>query len=257
MKKCEYCGKTHDGSYGSGRFCNHTCASKFSNAFVSEAGRANQIKALTNNDNINKSIQARKNKIANEYKKPKKVYRNDLRPVFSNSLQLGKIGELEVAKTFLQHGYKVYLPLVDDGDGIDMVIKADNDDYKTVQVKSTASSMINENGECESSSYRIHKIHRNIHDGTYTQTRSKYPTEVVNYFALYSAYEDEAYLLKNTDDLSYEVTIRNTPPANNQDKCVHYANDYQIDKVLYKMNPIPGVYYEDENVIDCDFEEIN
>lgn len=28
--KCEYCGKEHDGSYGSGRFCSSSCARKFS-----------------------------------------------------------------------------------------------------------------------------------------------------------------------------------------------------------------------------------
>lgn len=30
MKKCEYCKKDHDGSYGSGRFCCKKCASGFS-----------------------------------------------------------------------------------------------------------------------------------------------------------------------------------------------------------------------------------
>jgi hypothetical protein len=25
MFKCEYCGKEHDGSYGSGRFCSNHC----------------------------------------------------------------------------------------------------------------------------------------------------------------------------------------------------------------------------------------
>lgn len=27
--KCEYCGKEIDGSFGSGRFCNYSCAGKF------------------------------------------------------------------------------------------------------------------------------------------------------------------------------------------------------------------------------------
>lgn len=30
MSKCEYCGKEHDGSYGSGRFCSKSCAKGFS-----------------------------------------------------------------------------------------------------------------------------------------------------------------------------------------------------------------------------------
>lgn len=30
QKKCEVCGKQHDGSYGSGRFCGRKCARSFS-----------------------------------------------------------------------------------------------------------------------------------------------------------------------------------------------------------------------------------
>ena len=29
---CEFCGKEHDGSYASGRFCSSACSHKFSNA---------------------------------------------------------------------------------------------------------------------------------------------------------------------------------------------------------------------------------
>lgn len=32
--KCEYCGKEHDGSYGSGRFCCESCARKYSITFM-------------------------------------------------------------------------------------------------------------------------------------------------------------------------------------------------------------------------------
>lgn len=30
MKKCEYCGSSHDGNFGSGRFCNRKCSNGFS-----------------------------------------------------------------------------------------------------------------------------------------------------------------------------------------------------------------------------------
>lgn len=32
MKYCEFCGKEIDGTFGSGRFCNYTCANKFGNS---------------------------------------------------------------------------------------------------------------------------------------------------------------------------------------------------------------------------------
>lgn len=34
MAKCEYCGKEHDGTYGSGRFCCAQCARKYSKQFI-------------------------------------------------------------------------------------------------------------------------------------------------------------------------------------------------------------------------------
>lgn len=33
LRKCEYCGKEHDGSFGSGRFCCSDCAKKYSLSF--------------------------------------------------------------------------------------------------------------------------------------------------------------------------------------------------------------------------------
>lgn len=33
LKKCEHCGKMHDGSFGSGRFCCSDCAKKYSLSF--------------------------------------------------------------------------------------------------------------------------------------------------------------------------------------------------------------------------------
>ena len=39
MKICENCGKEHDGSYGSGRFCSHSCQASFTNK---NRGKRNQ-----------------------------------------------------------------------------------------------------------------------------------------------------------------------------------------------------------------------
>ena len=39
MKKCEYCGKEHDGSYGSGRFCSSKCARRYSNSKMTDESR--------------------------------------------------------------------------------------------------------------------------------------------------------------------------------------------------------------------------
>ena len=63
MKKiCEYCNKEHDGTYGSGRFCSNKCARKFSNQFVTENGRKNQIRALTSKKSRKLSSETKKKK---------------------------------------------------------------------------------------------------------------------------------------------------------------------------------------------------
>lgn len=241
MYECEYCKSNHDGSYGSGRFCSATCARKYSNTFVSEIGRANQIKVL-NDEETRKKIHLAKSNTKSS--KSKKQYRQNLRPKFNHSLTLGKVGELEVSKKFLEHGYRVYTPLTDNGDGIDLVV-SNGDGFKTVQVKSSASSKINNDGTCETTSFKVCKNIRHIHRGTYEQKSEKYSPDKVNYIALYSAYDGESYLIENNNDLSIGITIRNKY-NNGQKKKIRYADDYQIDKVLDEINLIPGVYYDDE-----------
>ena len=41
LRKCEYCGKEHDGSFGSGRFCCSDCAKKYSLSFSKGKKRGN------------------------------------------------------------------------------------------------------------------------------------------------------------------------------------------------------------------------
>ena len=59
----------------------------------------------------------------------------DTKDRHQQSVSLGKIGELTTAAKFIEHGYKVYVPLIDDG--VDMVVEKNND-FKKVQVKSAS-----------------------------------------------------------------------------------------------------------------------
>lgn len=250
MCKCEFCGTEHDGSYGTGRFCSPTCARKFSNTFVSEDGRKNQIKAL--HENRGKG----EHKIINRKPRVKKVYRNDLRPKYNHTLTLGKLGELDVAKKFIQHDYQVYIPLIDSGDGVDLVVYNENNGFKTVQVKSSTESKINNDGVCETTSFKVCHSVRHINQGTYTQTAERYSPDKVNYIALYSAYDDESYLIENSENLPMNLTVRNIKAHNSNQNGIRYSDDYQIDKVLDEMNLYPGIYY-DEDIIDCENFRIN
>lgn len=261
MNKCEFCGKEHNGTYGTGRFCNSTCARKYSNKFVSENGRKNQIDSLNKNrgkKSFNDNTKYNENKTTKQkYRKNKTIkskYRKDLLPKYNHTSDLGKIGELEVSKKFIQHGYKVFVPLVDSS-GIDLVVHNKNG-FKTVQVKSSTNSKIRENSECESTTFKVCKTDRHINKGTYTQTEMKYSTDEIDYIALYSAYNDESYLFKNADHLPINITVRNINSKSNQIKKINYAKDYQIDKVLDDINLTRGIIYDDENIIDVNYSEI-
>lgn len=257
MNTCEYCGNEHEGTYGSGRFCSPTCARKFSGTFVSEEGRQRQIKALNDEENRQKIAETRKRKTENSSNR-KSQFRDDLCPKFNHTLTLGKIGELEVGIKFLQHGYDVYIPLVDTG-GADLVVNNRNGEgFKTVQVKSSTDSRINNDGVCEATSFSLVRHIRYIHEGSYTQVKAKYDPNEIDYFALYSAYENELYLIKNTDSTPKAFTIRNMSPYYTNQKSMNRAYNYQIDKVLDEMNLVRGVSYEyEENIIDGEFAELN
>jgi hypothetical protein len=58
-KRCENCGRFHDGSYGSSRFCSKKCASAYSAKYVSKEGRKKQKEALTNKTNMEKALNVR------------------------------------------------------------------------------------------------------------------------------------------------------------------------------------------------------
>lgn len=261
MAKCEFCKKEHDGTYATGRFCCATCARKYSNTFVSEDGRKRQIAALNDKENRKKAIESTSNiknsrlisNNKNSKSISKKQYRDDLRPKYNHTLDLGKIGELEISKKFIEHGYKVFTPLVD-ANGIDIVVLNENG-FKTVQVKSSTGSKIREDGICECTSFKVCKSNRHINNGTYTQTQSKYSPDEINYIALYSAYDNESYLFENTDELSMNITVRNIKAKSGQIKKINYAQNCKIDRVLDEINLIHGIYY-DENIIDTDFTEL-
>lgn len=69
--KCEYCGKEHDGSYGSGRFCSESCAKGFSTrakrkVINQKLSRKNTGKCYVGNG---KQIKAKQSLTENDLKK--------------------------------------------------------------------------------------------------------------------------------------------------------------------------------------------
>lgn len=243
MKKCEYCGKEHNGSYGSGRFCSSKCARRYSNSKMTDESRKRRNAGLRKGTII--SAEKRK-----ENKKKKR--KNTIKSIDNknlHSLSKGKIGELLVAAKFLDHGYDVFVPLVDKS-GIDLIVKKD-DDMKKIQVKT--SSTIDETHN--TTIFKLTKNERHIKSGRYYQKTKKYSKDDIDMFALYSTAFDDVYLIENNSDIPMNFTIRDkySSPKGTQPSVIHLASNYQIDKVLNELD----MGYNQSDIIDGEFIEFD
>ena len=243
MKKCEYCGKEHDGSYGSGRFCSSKCARKYSNSKMTDESRKRRDAGLRKGG----VIAAERKK-----KKGKKKRKNNIKSVDNKALHTlskGKIGELLVAAKFIDHGYDVFIPLVDKS-GIDLIVKKD-DDMKKIQVKTSSAIDSKHN----STLFRLTKKERHIKSGRYYQKTKRYSKDDIDMFALYSTAFNDIYLIENNNDVPMSFTIRDnySSPKGTQPSVVHLASDYQIDKVLDELD----MGYTQSDIIDGEFIEFD
>lgn len=248
FKICEFCGKEHDGSYGSGRFCSPTCSRKYSYTYVSDEGRQNQIKALT--DPGNRKLAHEKSKETSRAKKEERqltMYTEKIDYVGenNNTMRVGKLGELATAKKFLEHGIDVYVPIVDTS-RVDMVAEFGGKLQK-IQVKASGRLTGSTNG---STQFRLTSAGNKFNHGMLTAKKHRYTIDEVDYFALYDCNEDDVYLLKN-DGIKDTFSIRHIEAVPGQK--VNYDYDYQIDHVLdliaQGLDPesVIGIINEEDN----------
>lgn len=231
MYVCEYCGKEHDGTYGSGRFCSPSCSRKYSNTFVDDDARKRQIEALNDPENRRKGVEAQREK---NKKKKKKKNSSKLRSVYygkklpCSRMMIGEIGEYRTVEEFAKRGFFTYMPSFHDSP-VDMIVDL-NGNLKKIQVKSTTVSDGNVSAfKLTSSNGRHTKDIRRIYV-------KKYSPEEIDYFSLYDFVSDEVFLLKNNTDMSSCIHLRESKPKNNNsDNTVNYKRDYKFDKVLFDM----------------------
>ena len=237
---CEYCKKPNDGTYGSGRFCSIRCAKKFASSHVTENGRIKQIQCL--NDNREKSIQVRSS--MNTDKKNHELYRESIRAVdksTNNTGLVGKIGEISTIRKFVENGIPVYTPVLDNTK-VDLVAEFDGRPQR-IQVKTSSRTRGIDNG---ATSFLLRSSGNIFNHGIATPKSTKYGIDEVDYFALYDYNANEVYLLKNTEDMQKDITLRYTDPVTGQKKNIHYASDYQIDRYLSLL----AMGYDPENMVE-------
>lgn len=243
---CEFCGKEHDGSYGSGRFCCAKCARSYSNTFVTEEGIKKRLEALEKSPThikhkknprkkkpkkeitsiISKERKPVKKTVA-EKKKERKPIKKKSRDQFKNTTDIGKLGEVATIKKFIENEVAVYTP-ISDSRGVDMVADFGGKLQK-VQVKTTSTI-----SESNSSRFKLSKTRARYKNGEHHHEVIKYNKDEVDYYSLYDYNHDRVFLLKNDGERS-SVAIRYDEPLGNFSNTFHYADDYDIDRVLDLM----------------------
>lgn len=200
---CEYCGSSHDGSYGSGRFCSPKCSRKYANRFVTKEGRDRQVSALNDPENRKKNLCARHD-ISEQKKqtaKSKPKVKTD-----KSTIQLGKIGELAIIKKFISRGIPVYTPVVDSGADIIADLCGN---LKKIQVKTSA-----HRNKTDTATIFDLTTGRYISDecsGNRRLRHTNYSLDEVDYFALYDFLEDRAFIMKNRETGSISLRDENAP----------------------------------------------
>ena len=182
-------------------------------------------------------------------KKSKKKINRKKTKVYKHTQILGSIGELRTVQKFLNHDYNVYKPYVDIS-GVDLVVSKDNKTFKKIQVKSS-SGLHN-----KSVPFKLTHSERTISKNKYTQKSVCYEKEEVDFFALYSDYTDDVYLIEN-DGAMKNFRIRVNEPDNKkglQVSKIHTIDEFQIDNVLNKIDENNNI--NNDNIIDVDYIEI-
>lgn len=247
---CEYCGKDHDGSYGSGRFCNKSCATKYAASLMTPEGKQHSIDTIRDPLIRQKAINSTRKyyeqyKLENKKKKKKKhspSYRpksiiNDF--INKSKKRIGTVGEYAVIKKFIECGIDVFVPVCDDN-------KTDllaffNGKYQRIQVKTSTCS------DGEITTFTISQSRLSISDNKTHTHAYIYTKDDVDYFALYDYYTGRIFLIENINLPKYNINIRYSIPKNNQQTKIKYADDYDFDKVLNELGY--------ENVIDLDEDD--
>lgn len=244
---CEYCGSEHDGSYGSGRFCSSSCSRRYSNTFVTEEGRKNQIATLNDPEIREKGYETHRKK---NFEKNEAGYSSVNRGAIKADSKyknkqpaVGKIGEVATIKKLIERDIDVYVPVLDNG--VDIVANFGGKLQK-IQVKSSTRS------DDDKVIFSLTR-NKNIIKGSTVQTQhQQYNTDEVDYFSLYDFSKDQVYLIEN-DRPRHDVVLRFGDTKNGQIAKINHSADFEIDRVLDELEN--GIKLSD--VIDVEYTTIN
>lgn len=140
-----------------------------------------------------------------------------------NSKMIGNLTEINCLKAFTELGYGVSIPF---GDCLryDLIVDINGKLYK-IQCKTANTNYIDEG-------YIIFRC-----DNTTTKNgqvvHNQYTEDEIDYFATY--YNNKCYLIP-VAECSREKKLRFTPPKNGQTKGIYFAEEYELERMVQKLN---------------------
>ena len=136
---------------------------------------------------------------------------------------IGNLTEINCLKAFTELGYGVSIPF---GDCLryDLIVDINNKLYK-VQCKTANSNYISEGYitfRCDNTTTK---------NGT--TVHNSYTKDEIDFFATY--YDNKCYLIP-VGECSREKKLRFTPPKNGQIQNVSFAEEYELTRMVKKLN---------------------
>ena len=238
---CEYCKKSHDGSYGSGRFCSEKCARSYSSNLMTDGAKTKRIESMKKYYESRAVSKKRNHHNYITYSPPTSSLKD---AIHMNKKELGLVGESGILHKFKRHRIDTYIPY---GDNTRADLIADfGGKPQRIQIKTSTVS------NDEVVLFRPTQSTYKVINGKLDCKRKKYTSDEIDYFALYDYNSDRAFLI-NINELKNNNTIilRYTEPKNGQKTKINYADDYDFDKVLNEIE------FVSQDIIDAeDFEVI-
>ena len=141
--------------------------------------------------------------------------------MISKTNEIGLIGEQSIILAFIRHGFQVAV-LVGNNARYDMVVEKDGR-FIRVQVKTT----------------------REVKDGTmifatsksnpYKRTAIRYDKTEIDCFAFYCIENGYMGLMPVADFIPKQTNIRVDKPKNNQNSKIHYAEDFEFERMIDRI----------------------
>lgn len=133
---------------------------------------------------------------------------------------IGERAQAQIAAAVMEYGYTILIPF-GEGRRYDMVMEKDNHFYRL---------------QCKAGRYKDGVVVFNtcsVH--WWARTKRSYTKEEIDFFAVYCRFTGKSYLVPVEDVGTTLGSLRVEPTANNQQKGVRWAEDYEVGKMLLML----------------------